>query len=141
MSLRLEIVTPEAQVYSQEVDGVIAPTAEGDINVLPGHIPLISILEAGELEVQQNGSTGTTALAVDRGYLQVAGDKVSILTEAAIDVEDIDLDEAHQARERAAANLEKAKNDQEMDPEEMERLEAQFRFAMAREISKGKRKN
>ena len=75
-------------------------------------------------------------IAVDRGFVQVLGNKVSILTEDAIDVEKIDLQATEKARELAEQELEEAKGLTEFDPAEMELLEARARFAIAKELSK-----
>ena len=98
MPIQLEIVTPESVVYSEAVDTVVLPTTSGEIGILPGHIPLITELKAGELAVTKNGSLDL--LAVDVGFAQVHGDQVSVLTEAAIDIEDIDLESAAEAQRR-----------------------------------------
>lgn len=139
MAITLEIVTPEKQVYADTVNAVVVPTREGEIGVLAGHIPLIGILEPGEIQIDKAGQQ--EFLAIDRGYVQVAGDKVSVLTEAAIDVESIDIDAVLEARKRAEQALEEAKKEPEhFEPVEMERLEALIRFSMTQEISKQKHK-
>lgn len=137
--LTLEIVTPEKRVYESTVDSVVLPTREGEVGVLAGHIPLISILEPGELQIHKEGKD--EFLAVDKGYVQVVADKVSVLTEAAIDVEDIDLDRVAEARKRAEDALENAKkNIDDIDPSELDKLESQVRFAIAQEFAKSKRR-
>ena len=72
MLLLLEIVTPEKKVYSGNADSVVLPTVEGEIGVLPGHIPILTMLDPGELEV----SVGVKIeyLAVDKGFAQIYGD-------------------------------------------------------------------
>src|SRR5688572_12905675 len=88
MPLTLEIVTPEARVYSDTIDSVVVPTVEGEIGILPGHIPLLTQVEHGELRVTKNGRTEW--LAVGGGFAQVEGDRVSVLAEHAIGEEKID---------------------------------------------------
>ena len=88
MTLTLEIVTPEARVYSDTVDTVVVPTVEGEIGVLPGHIPLVAQLGAGELRATKGGVT--ELLVVGGGFVQVSGEKVSILADSAIEEEKID---------------------------------------------------
>ena len=85
MPLTLEIVTPESRVYSDTIDSVVVPTVEGEIGILPGHIPLLTQVEDGELRVTKNGQTQW--LAVGGGFAQVEGDRVSVLAEHAIDEE------------------------------------------------------
>jgi len=126
MSLTLEIVTPEARVYSDTIETVVIPTVEGEIGILPGHIPLITQVTDGELRVTKDGQV--TYLAVGAGFAQVQGDKVSVLAERAITEEKIDEKTVEEAIQRAEAAL-KAKQD--MDPGEVERLEGVVRFAIA----------
>ena len=133
MSLTLEIVTPEKRVYSKSVERVKLPCSEGEMEVLPGHIPLITTVDAGEVRTQSKGQS--ELLAVDRGFVEVFGDKVSILTEAAIDIEDIDLEAAEKAQKRAEEALVKAEADN-LDPAEVERLEAVARFAITQKLLK-----
>ena len=134
MSLILDIVTPEKRVYHESVTSVVVPTSEGEIGVLESHIPVIANLIAGEIQVHREGKD--EYLAVDRGFVQVLGNQVSILTDGAIDVEEIDLQAAEKARALAEEILESAKGETEFDPVEMELLEARARFAMAKELSK-----
>ena len=133
MSLTLEIVTPEKRVYSKSVERVKLPCSEGEMEVLPGHIPLITTVDAGEVSTQSKGQS--ELLAVDKGFVEVFGDKVSILTEAAIDIEDIDLEAAEKAQKRAEEALAKAEADN-LDPAEVERLEAVARFAITQKLLK-----
>jgi len=133
MSLTLEIITPEKRVYSKSVERVKLPCSEGEMEVLPGHIPLITTVDAGEVRTQSKGQS--ELLAVDKGFVEVFGDKVSILTEAAIDIEDIDLEAAEKAQKRAEEALAKAEADN-LDPAEVERLEAVARFAITQKLLK-----
>ena len=81
MPLTLEIVTPEAKVYSDTIDSVVIPTVEGEIGVLPGHIPFLSVISAGVLAFTEAGKA--RVLAVGPGYVQVgSGDSVVVLTES-----------------------------------------------------------
>ncbi len=136
MPLTLEIVTPEKKVYSDTVDSVILPTDQGEINVLPGHQPLMSLLVSGELEATRNGHR--EYLAVDNGFIRVLHDTVSVITEAAIDVQEINLAEVEEARKRAEQALATAK-ELKLDPAEVERLEATARFAIAQQLVKKRR--
>jgi F-type H+-transporting ATPase subunit epsilon len=126
MALTLEIVTPEARVYSDTVDTVVIPTVEGEIGILPGHIPLLTQVEAGELRVLKNGKT--ELLAVGNGFAEIDGDKVSILAESAISEEKIDLDAAEKAMQRAEEAL---RGKDSLDAAEVERLESIVRLAIA----------
>jgi F-type H+-transporting ATPase subunit epsilon len=126
MALTLEIVTPEARVYSDSIDGVVIPTVDGEIGVLPGHIPLLTQVDHGELRVTK-GST-TLLLAVSGGFAQISGDKVSVLAESAIQEEKIDEHAAENAMKRAEEEL-RAK--ETLPPAEIERLEGIVRFSVA----------
>lgn len=137
MSLTLEIVTPEARVYSDTVDNVVIPTVEGEIGVLPGHLPLLSQVTDGELRVAKG--SGTETLVIGDGFVQVQGDKVSVLAEHAIEEKSIDEDAVEKAMQRAQAELQDAKNSK-IDPAEIERLESVVRFSVAQLLIKKKRR-
>lgn len=126
MPLTLEIVTPEARVYSDTIDTVVIPTVEGEIGILPGHIPLLTHIESGELRVTKNGKVEN--LVVGGGFAQIDGDKVSILAESAITEEKIDEAAVEKAMQRAQESL---SGKQDMDPAEVERLEGVVRFSVA----------
>jgi len=125
MALTLEIVTPEARVYSDTVDTVVIPTVEGEIGILPGHIPLLTHVGAGELRVLKNGKT--ELLAVGNGFAEIDGDKVSILAESAIAEEKIDVDAAEKAMQRAQEAL---RGRDSLDAAEVERFESIVRSAI-----------
>lgn len=137
MSLTLEIVTPEKKLYSKQVEDVILPTQMGEIDILTGHLPMITVLEPGEVIASTKDEV--EHLAIDKGFARIQGDVVSILTEAAIDVEAIDLSQVEEAKRRAEASLRKAK-EENWDPAEIERLEAVARFAIVQQLTKAKKK-
>ena len=137
MPLVLEIVTPDAKVYSESVDEVGLPTSEGRIHVLPHHVPLIAKLNAGEIKVHRDNEI--EMLAVGTGFVEVYGDKVSILTDQAINVEEVDDTVIEEAIKRAQQALEEGKKS-DITAAEIERLEAAARFAMAQQIARGKRR-
>src|ERR1051325_11953932 len=99
MPLTLEIVTPDARVYTDTIDSVVIPTVEGEVGILPGHIPLLTQVEHGELRVTKG--TETKWLAVSGGFAEIEGDRVHILAEHAITEEKID-EHAVEARLKAA---------------------------------------
>lgn len=136
MSLTLEIVTPDRRAYTGEADSVTLPTALGSIGILKGHLPLTSIIEAGEVVVLLNGKT--TRLAVDKGFVRVVSDKVSVVTEAAIDEAKIDLRAIEQAEERARQAVEAARGQKEIDPVEIAKIEQILRFAAVQRMVKGR---
>jgi F-type H+-transporting ATPase subunit epsilon len=102
-TLKLQIVTPEAVVYSDDVDMVTLPALEGQIGILPQHVPLMTQMVPGEIVVRKNERE--RFLAVGEGIVEIAGDHVSILTDLAITAENIDEAKAEEARQRAAARL------------------------------------
>jgi F-type H+-transporting ATPase subunit epsilon len=126
MPLTLEIVTPEARVYSESVDTVVIPTVEGEIGILPGHIPLVAQVGAGELRATKGGVT--QLLVVGGGFAQVTGEKVSILADSAIDEEKIDPNAVADAMKRAEDAL---KSKESLAAAEIERLEGVVRFSVA----------
>ena len=101
--MKLEIVTPERIAYSEEIDQVSLPTANGQITVLPGHVSLVTSLLPGEL-ILKKGNT-TIVLASGGGFAQVSGNKVSVMTDLAQRAEEIDEKSAEDARKRAQAAL------------------------------------
>jgi len=103
MPLHLEIVTPEARTFSDDVDQVVLPGIEGEFGVLPGHVPLVTQILPGELDVTQNGKM--LSLAVGEGFVEVGPDRVSVLTDMAMKAEEINEQEAEAARKRAEEAL------------------------------------
>jgi F-type H+-transporting ATPase subunit epsilon len=124
MALTLEIVTPESRVYADTVDTVVIPTVEGEIGVLPGHIPLLTQVDHGELRVTKGNTT--VFLAVGGGFAQVSGDKISVLAEHACSEEKIDEHAVEDAMKRAEKELHEAKN---MDPQQFEHLQSLIRYS------------
>ncbi len=124
MALTLEIVTPEAKVYSDTIDSVVIPTVEGEIGILPGHIPLLTQVAFGELRVAKGAET--QFLAVSGGFAQIEGDSVRVLAENAITEEKIDENAVEAAMKRAEQELATAKT---MDPQELEHLQSLVRYA------------
>jgi len=102
-TLKLQIITPEATVYSDDVDMVTLPGADGQIGILPCHVRLMTQMVPGEMIVRRDGHADF--LAVGGGLVEVTGRRVSILTDMAIAVEDIDEATVEEARRRAADRL------------------------------------
>jgi F-type H+-transporting ATPase subunit epsilon len=124
MPLTLEIVTPEARVYSDTIDNVVIPTVEGEVGILPGHIPLLTQVEHGELRVTKG--TETLLLAVSGGFAEIEGDRVHVLAEHAISEEKIDEKAVEEALKRAEKQLEEA---QHLDPQQYEHLQSLVRYS------------
>jgi F-type H+-transporting ATPase subunit epsilon len=111
-TLRLEIVTPDAVVYSADVDMVTLPAIEGQMGVLPEHIRLMTQMVPGEMIVHRNGRD--EFLAVGEGLIEITGDSVSILTDMAIAADKIDEAKVEEARQRAEARLRDRISDEEV---------------------------
>ena len=100
---KLEIVTPEALIYSEDVDMVTLPTVEGQLGILPHHIRLMTQLVPGEMTVRKLG--GVEYIAVGEGMIEVTGSSVSVITNMAIASDKIDEAAVEEARQRAADRL------------------------------------
>src|SRR3954469_9598606 len=100
-TLKLEIVTAEGPVFSEDVEMVTLSGVDGQIGILPQHVPLMTQMVPGEIIVRKGGHD--QFLAVGGGLIEVTADRVSILTDMAISVEKIDEAKAQEARERALA--------------------------------------
>ena len=110
-TLKLEIVTPDAKIFSDDVDMVTLTGAEGEMGIMPNHVPLMTQLCAGEIVARKGAAT--IFLAVGDGFVQVTGDRVAILTDMAIRAENIDEARAEEARQRAESRLKEKITDEE----------------------------
>ncbi len=135
--IALEIITPDAKVLSTEADQVVLPTESGETGILTGHVPLVTKLVPGELKVIRAGQT--EYIAVDRGFAKVLGNTLSVLTEAAIDVSEIDLSEVESAHSRAEEALRQAEVEG-ADPTEVERLASHVQYLIVQKLAKGRRR-
>ncbi len=111
-TLKLEIITPEATAYSEDVEMVALPAVEGEMGVFPQHVPLMTQMVPGEIAVRKDGRE--YFLAVGEGLIEVAGDHVSILTDLAIAAEKINEEKVEEARRRAEARLQEKLSDEEV---------------------------
>ena len=102
-TLKLEIVTPEAKVYSEDVEMVTLPGVEGELGVYPMHVPLMTQIVAGELIVRKDGKDHS--FAVGEGFVDITGERVALITDMAINETNIDEAKAEEARRRAEARL------------------------------------
>ena len=136
--LQVEIVTGERVVFQeQDVDVVLAPGADGALGILPRHAALFSLLAAGELVVRKG--TDEQQLAVFGGFLEVANDRVLILADTAERIEEIDLDRAERARERAEAALQEASTAVEIEAALASLRRARVRSDLVRRRRRGPR--
>ena len=102
-TLKLEIVTPAATSYSEDVHMVTLPAVEGQIGIYPHHVPLMTRIVPGEVIVRKDGEDDF--LAVGEGLVEITSRRVAIVTDMAVAAKDIDEAAAEQARQRAAAHL------------------------------------
>jgi F-type H+-transporting ATPase subunit epsilon len=123
-TLKLEIVTPEAKIYSEDVDMVTLPGSEGEFGVFPKHVPLLTALKPGELRVRKNGRE--TFLAVGEGFAEINATSVSVLTDMALESEKIDEGAAEAAVERAKAAMK-----EDHGAEEVAAIQASLQKALA----------
>jgi F-type H+-transporting ATPase subunit epsilon len=123
-TLKLEIVTPEAKIYSEDVDMVTLPGSEGELGIYPKHVPLLTALKPGELRIVKDGRE--TELAVGEGFVEIKTDAVSILTDMALEAEKIDVEAAEKAVARAQAAMK-----EDLGAEEVAAIQASLQKALA----------
>jgi F-type H+-transporting ATPase subunit epsilon len=111
-TLKLEIVTPGGVVYSKDVHMVTLPAVDGQIGVLPHHVPVLTRVVPGEIIVRTDGQD--EFIAVGGGLIEITGDLVAIVTDMAVAAKDIDEARAEEARQRAAARLREKISDEEV---------------------------
>lgn len=104
----IEIVTPERKVYSKEANLIIARGGDGDLGIMAGHIPVVTTLKISSLRVKTD--QGEDVISVSGGFLEVKPEKVTVLAEAAELPEEIDVDRATRAKERAERRLAERSN-------------------------------
>lgn len=113
-NIKFKIVTPERVVYENDILQVSIPTTTGEITILPNHMPLISVVSAGELRIKD--ANGEQMIAVAGGAVEVKpGNEVVILADTAERVEEIDIARAEEARKRAEEQMQQLKNAEDVD--------------------------
>lgn len=110
-TFKLEIVTPEAKTYSEDVEMVTLPGIEGEMGIYPQHVPLLTQITSGEIIVRKDGQD--QFLAVGEGFVEITGTHVAVMTDMAIAAENIDEAKAEEARRRAEARLAEKLTDEE----------------------------
>jgi F-type H+-transporting ATPase subunit epsilon len=123
-TLKLEIVTPEEKIYSEDVEMVTLPGTEGELGVYPNHVPVLTAIKPGELRIIKDGRE--TAMAVGEGFVEIKTDAVSILTDMALQSEMIDVAAAEQAVARAQAAMK-----EDHSAEEVVAIQASLQKALA----------
>jgi F-type H+-transporting ATPase subunit epsilon len=134
-TLKLEIVTPEGQIFSGDVDSVLLPGAEGDMGILPHHEMLVTELAAGELQIVQKGQT--QILAIGEGFAEITGESVAVITDGAVNERDIDEKIAETAVKRAEELL----KSNTLEGEELEATQAALARSLAQINIKRRRRN
>jgi F-type H+-transporting ATPase subunit epsilon len=128
MKIQFKIVTPERVVYESQIEQATLPTQEGEITILPNHIPLISVLKAGELRLKEGNNL--IVLAISGGFLEFQNNTLTILANTAERVEEIDLARAEEARRRAEEL--KLKTQKQVDEREYAMLASKIEKELAR---------
>jgi len=103
LKIRLEIITAERIVYSEDVDIVVAPGIDGELGILPHHASLMTMLQPGELRVRRDNQE--ESMFVSGGFLEVRGDKVVVLADVAERADEIDIARAEAAKRRAEERI------------------------------------
>jgi len=134
--LHLEIVTPEKKIFSDTVEDVYLPGEEGEMGVLEHHAALVTVLKAGELRYKKDGAV--IELAIGNGFAEVTQEKVTVLTDMAVDEDSIDEASTEEAIKRAEDALNKI--DHDADHEEVARLQASIGQSLAKLQLKRKRR-
>lgn len=111
MSLHIQIITPERVVFDDQIDQVTLPTTDGEITVLPRHIPLVSMLKAGTIHIKKEGQE--TLLACSRGVIEINGANIKILTDSADRADELDEAKIQKAKEAAQKLLSEKRHDDE----------------------------
>jgi F-type H+-transporting ATPase subunit epsilon len=124
-TLKLEIVTPDANIFSGDVDIVFIPAVDGEIGVLPKHIPLMTMIKPGELRVSAGGRD--TFMAVGEGFAEVTADSVTVMTDLAVEEQGIDEAAAEKAVERAREAL----RGEHLSDEEIAAVQASLQKSLA----------
>ncbi|HET9497863.1 MAG TPA: F0F1 ATP synthase subunit epsilon [Candidatus Limnocylindria bacterium] len=126
MTLRLEVVSPDGRVFTDDVDSVVVPGIEGELGILPHHTPLVTALGTGELRIRQAGTV--QFMLISGGFVEVRPEKVVVMAFVAEHSDAIDAAAAAEARKAAEADLEAVH-----DPVDLARVRAALQTALMRE--------
>ncbi len=108
-TMQANVVTPDGTVFDGEVNMISVRTIEGELGILPRHLPLVTPLDIGPVRLKQDGKVQLIALS--GGFMEVRGDEVNVLAESAELPSDIDITRARAAKERAERRLQEAKKE------------------------------
>ena len=129
-SIELQIISAERVVYSDNVEAVVAPGSEGELGILPHHSALMTNLKAGPLMIRKDGED--IFFAVTGGFLEVMGNRITILSDAAEHSQEIDESRAQLAMERASERLEKREESLDLERALAQLKRAQIRVTVSR---------
>ena len=129
-TMRLEIITAEQRVYDDEVEMIVAPGLEGQLGILPHHAPLMTALQPGEILIRKDGDE--TYLAVTGGFMEVIGNKVTVLADACERSDEIDEARAQEAVQRAQEQLGNVGTDMQLERAVASMRRAQVRLNVVR---------
>jgi len=129
-TLTVSVVTPDGPVLEEKYDMVSCKAEDGELGILPGHIPLVAPLDISAVRLKRGNETDL--LAVNGGFLEVRPDKVTILAQSAENPSEIDLERAERARERAESRLQSAQDDVDFKRAELSLKRAMNRITIAR---------
>ena len=133
-TIKVSVVTPDGPVYESDVEMVITKAQSGELGILPGHISMVAPLEIGVVRLFKSGSKEEDLVAVSGGFLEVRPDQVTILAQAAEKAEDIDVERALRAKERAEQRM----RDQKAEHTDFRRAELALQRAINRLTVTGK---
>ncbi len=129
-TMQFEMVTAERQLFAGEVESIVAPGAAGELGILPHHAPLLTTLSPGELRFTQGGQE--QSIAVTGGFLEVLDNRVTILADAAEQADEIVLERAEEAMQRAEERIARRESDMDLEQAVAALRRAQVRVAVAR---------
>lgn len=133
-TMRLEIATAERVVYSEDVEILVAPGMDGQLGILPNHAPLLTALQPGEIRVVREGEE--SYMAVSGGFLEVMANRVTILADTAERAEEIDIERAEEAMQRAQERIDTGG----VNAMELQRVLASMRRSQARLLAARRRR-
>jgi F-type H+-transporting ATPase subunit epsilon len=106
--MNLTVVTPTNTIFSDTIEELVVNTTSGQIGILPGHMSLVTSLQPGEMIIKKNGNN-IQHFAITGGFIEVANDKIVVLSDYAIQSEEIELEKVVEAKKRAEETLKEAK--------------------------------
>ena len=130
----LEILTPERQVFAAEVDWVTLPGSDGEMTILPEHVPIVTSLDSGVFQYLREGQVGR--MAVHYGYAQLQGNTLTVLPTLVEQAEEIDLDRAREAEQGARAALLELAGKGDADEDKLKKFEGKLRRALNRQAAR-----